>query len=120
MSSIKNPVDTIAFADAGRVNNPRELNPDLWVEQKGWQLLYFLTPDHPDYAANNPYRTVNRHGNRCVGTWADGHASPDRASIYGFQYYPGKTVNGEVARGDSIDGLGNNKYDPRWKWARER
>jgi hypothetical protein len=25
-----------------------------------------------------------------------------------------------VAKGDSIIGMGNDKYDPRWKWARGR
>lgn len=120
LSSIKKPVNTVAFADAGKLQNPRELNADLWKELKGWQLVYFLTPDHPDYAFNNPYRTVNRHASRCTSTWADGHSSADRVSSYGFQFYPGKTINGEVAKGDAIIGMGNDKYDPRWKWAREQ
>ncbi|MCL5097163.1 MAG: hypothetical protein M1608_06495, partial [Candidatus Omnitrophica bacterium] len=120
MSSIERPVDTVAFADAGKVQNPRELNPDKWVEVKGWQLVYFLTPDHPDFALNNPYRIVNRHNNRGNCAWADGHAEATRVSTIGFQFYPGKTSKGEVAKGDSIVGMGNDKYDPRWKWAREK
>ena len=120
LSSIKKPTETVAFADAGKVQNPRELLPDKWVEIKGWQLLYFLTPDHPDFAFNNPYRIVNRHGSRSMCTWADGHAEAAKVSTLGFQFYPGKTSGGQVAKGDSIIGVGNDKYDPRWKWAREK
>jgi prepilin-type N-terminal cleavage/methylation domain-containing protein/prepilin-type processing-associated H-X9-DG protein len=120
LSHIMSPADTVAFADSGKVQNPRELEPDKWVELRGWQLLYFLTPDHPDFALNNPYRIINRHNRRSICTWVDGHAEAAKVSTIGFQFYPGKTAAGEVAKGDSIIGMGNDKYDPRWKWARGR
>jgi len=119
LSSVRNPSDSVVFADAGRVKNPAELLPDKWQETKGAQLLYFLTPSHPDYAANNPHRVVNRHSGKAMMSWADGHSSGTQVSKVGFQYYPGRTVDGEVARGDAIIGTGNNKWDPRWLWDRE-
>ena len=52
-------------------------------------------------------------------SWADGHSSATKVSKVGFQYFPGKTAGGDVARGDSIVGVGNDKWDPRWMWDRE-
>jgi prepilin-type processing-associated H-X9-DG protein len=119
LSSVKNPSDSVVFADTSRVKNPTELLPDKWVETPGSQLLYFLTPSHPDYAAGNPHRVVNRHGGRAMMSWADGHSSGTKVSKIGFQYYPGRTESGELAKGDNIIGTGNNKWDPRWLWDRE-
>ena len=119
LSSVKNPTESLVFADAGKVRNPTEKDPDLWTEIKGAQLLYFLTPSHPDFAANNPYRVFNRHAGSAMMSWADGHSSATKVSKVGFQYFPGKTAGGDVARGDSIVGVGNDKWDPRWMWDRE-
>lgn len=119
LSSVKNPCDALVFADAGKIKNPAELLPDKWTEIPGAQLLYFLTPNHPDYAANNPHRVHNRHGGRAMMTWANGHASPTKVSKVGFQFYPGRTDDGQVAKGDNIIGTGNDKWDPRWLWDRE-
>ncbi len=119
LSSVKKPSESVVFADANRISNPSEKDPDQWKEIRGAQLLYFLTPSHPDYAANNPHRVVNRHRGRAMSTWADGHGEPAKVSKLGFQYYPGKTEAGEVARGDPIIGVGNGKFDPRWLWDRE-
>ena len=44
ITRIKRPVDTLVLADAGLIANPTETNPDLWVEQKDMQQLYFRTP----------------------------------------------------------------------------
>jgi prepilin-type N-terminal cleavage/methylation domain-containing protein/prepilin-type processing-associated H-X9-DG protein len=119
LSSVKHPSESVVFADAGKVKNYSEKDPDRWTEIRGAQLLYFLTPSHPDYAANNPHRVVPRHGGRAMSTWADGHGEPVKVSRIGFQYYPGQTADGAVAKGDAIIGVGNGKYDPRWLWDRE-
>jgi prepilin-type N-terminal cleavage/methylation domain-containing protein len=119
LGGIRRPTLTVAFADAGRIANAREPNPDLWRETTGVQLLYFLTPNHPDYTLNNPYRVLNRHLNRCVSTFADGHSESVRASSLGFQHFPGRTSDGRGARGDAILGIGNGNYDERWRWGRE-
>ena len=119
LSSVKNPAESVVFADAGKVRNPTEKDPDQWREIQGAQLLYFLTPSHPHFAFDNPYRVVNRHSGAAMMTWADGHSSATRVSRLGFQFYPGRTEGGEVARGDAIVGTGNNRWDPRWLWDRE-
>ena len=119
LASVKKPSESVVFADASKVKNFAEKNPDLWTEIRGAQLLYFLTPSHPDYAANNAHRVVNRHGGRAMTSWADGHGEPVKVSRIGFHYYPGQTEHGEIAKGDSIIGAGNGKYDPRWLWDRE-
>ncbi len=118
LRSITRPSDTVAFADAGKIRNPQEKDPDRWVEYAGAQLLYFLTPNHPDYAFNNPYRVVNRHQNKLVAAFADGHSQSVKASSLGFQFYPGKAPDGTAALGDAIIGTGNGKYDSRWRWGR--
>jgi len=119
LSSVKKPSESVVFADSGKVKNFVEKDPDLWTEIRGAQLLYFLTPSHPDYAANNPHRVINRHAGRAMSTWADGHGEPVKVIKIGFQYYPGRTENGEIAKGDAIIGVGNGKYDSRWLWDRE-
>jgi len=119
LSSVKKPAESVVFGDAGRIQNASQKDPDAWVETRGAQLLYSLTPSHPDYAVNNPHRMVNRHGGRAMSAWADGHGEAVRVSKIGFQYFPGIAADGAAARGDGIIGVGNGKYDPRWLWDRE-
>jgi prepilin-type N-terminal cleavage/methylation domain-containing protein/prepilin-type processing-associated H-X9-DG protein len=123
ISRVRGPVDTLVLADTGLIANPFQKNPDLWVEQKdaGGMLMggmVFRTPLNEmsgGYYSSDPYRPVNRHSQRCTGTFADGHAAAERVSTYGFQYFPGKDASGSLAMGLPELG-GNGKYDPRWKW----
>jgi hypothetical protein len=120
LTQIAHPSTTIAFGDAGLIQNFQEPNPDNWYEYPGYQLLYFLTPSHPDYKANNPYRVLNRHLGRCVAAYPDGHSAASKASAFGFQYYPGKDpATGTAALGDAFIGVGNGRYDERWRWGRD-
>ena len=119
LTSVRKPSESVVFGDAGKIQNFRESRPDEWQEIRGAQLLYFLTPDHPDFATGNPYRMVNRHSGRAMSTWSDGHAESTQVSKIGFQYFPGKTEDGKPALGDAIIGVGNGKYDPRWLWDRQ-
>ena len=119
ISGVKNPSQSVVFADAGKVQNFMEKNPNQWKDTRGAQLLYFLTPSHPDYASYNPHRMMPRHGGRAMSTWADGHGESAKVSAIGFQFYPGVAPDGSVAKGDGILGVGNNKWDPRWLWDRE-
>jgi len=116
---VRRPAFTVIFADAGRIANPTEPDPDRWRETPGVQLLYFLTPNHPHFQLDNPYRVLNRHLGRCISTCVDGHSESLKASSFGFQYFPGRTADGRGARGDPILGLGNGNYDERWRWGRE-
>ena len=123
ISRVRRPVDTLVLADTGLIANPSEKNPDSWVEQKdaaGMPMgeMVFRTPLNElsgGYYSSNPYRPVNRHSQRCTGTFADGHAAAERVSTYGFQYYPGRDAANSQALGLPELG-GNGKYDPRWKW----
>ena len=117
-SRIAHPVDTLVLADAGLVTKPAEKNPDLWIEQKNMQQLYFRTPLNDlsgGYYGSDPERPVNRHNQRCTGAFADGHGAAARVSTFGFQYFPGTDPSGAQATGLPELG-GNGKYDPRWKW----
>lgn len=118
ISRIKHPVDTLVLADAGLIANPTQTNPDLWVEQKDMQELYFRTPLNDlcgGYWTSDPQRAFNRHNKRCTGAFGDGHAAAARVSIFGFQYFPGKDPSGATASGIPSLG-GNGRYDPRWMW----
>ena|ERR1051325_7352642 len=118
VTRIKKPTDTLVLADAGLIANPAEKNPDLWVEVKDQQQLYFRTPLNDktgNYYTDVPQRPFNRHNQRCMGSFADGHGESARVSAWGFQYYPGVDASGAVATG--LPELnGNGKYDPRWWW----
>jgi len=115
ISSIRNPAATVPFADAGLLANPTERNPDLWIEKKDLQNLYFRTPQNTGYYYDDPQRPVNRHSQRCNAGFADGHGAAIRVSLMGFQYFPGKAPNGASATGDK-KWDGNGLYDERWMW----
>ena len=118
ISRIKRPVDTLVLADAGLIKNPTQTNPDLWVEEKDKQQLYFRTPLNElsgGYWTSDPQRAFNRHTKRCTGAFADGHAAAARVSTFGFQYFPGKDASGAAATGIPALG-GNGRYDSRWMW----
>src|ERR1035437_4591389 len=115
---LKHPVDTLVLADGGLIANPTETNPDLWVEQKDMQQLYFRTPLNDlsgGYYTSDPERAFNRHNQRCTGSFADGRAAAARVSTYGFQFFPGIDPSGAQALVLPELG-GNGKYDPRWMW----
>ena len=118
LASIKHPSETLAFADAGLATaaSASDPNPLHWVETPGDQLLYFLTPDHPNYGSV-PYRALNRHLGRCISEFADGHSESVKNDLFGFQYYPGRAPDGSLATGEPILGA-NGKYDDRWMWDR--
>ncbi len=120
LSSIKRPSETVPFADSGLIANPTERNPDLWVEKKGMQELYYRTPTNVGYYNDDPQRPVPRHAGRCVAGFTDGHAAGIKVSLIGLQYYPGRDFSGRVAYGNPRwSGSGNRIYDPRWMWDAE-
>lgn len=118
ITRIRFPTDTVILADAGLVKNKMEKQPDLWVEVKDQQELYFRTPLNNltgGYYDSDPQRAINRHNGRCTIAFGDGHAGALRVSALGFQYYPGKDRSGQTATGNPLLG-GNGRYDPRWLW----
>jgi prepilin-type N-terminal cleavage/methylation domain-containing protein/prepilin-type processing-associated H-X9-DG protein len=117
MTDIKHPSDTVVLGDAGTVSNPYEKNPDKWVEVPGGGAFFWRDPDNVGSYDTNPLRLVPRHNNRASAGFADGHAAAIKVSSVGFQFYPGKTGNGQLATGDSWLGSGfNGLWDDRWNW----
>jgi prepilin-type N-terminal cleavage/methylation domain-containing protein len=117
---IRHPSDSVVFADAGKIANPTEKNPDRWVEEKGKTQLYYRTASNEGYYDTDPQRPVNRHGRRCNCGNADGSAAGAAVSTLGLQYFPGVAPNGRPAWGNPRwHSAGNNLFDPRWKWDME-
>ena len=116
LARLKNPVKKIPFADSGLIGNPRDPNPDAWVEVRNQQALYWRVPTNQGYYDDDPQRPVGRHLKRCQAGFADGHAEAVKVSVIGLQYYPGKTATGQSATGLQWLG-GNGLFDERWMWS---
>ena len=89
IGSIRNPSMTVAFGDAGEIQNPSESNPDKWRESprksKHKKTLVFETPEGENWKTSSN-RMVNRHLGRASVIFADGHAVLVPVSAVGFQY----------------------------------
>lgn len=116
LSKIRKPSASIPFADSGMIANYTEKDPDNWVETPGKEIYYWRTPNNLGYTTSDPQRPVNRHNQRCNTGYADGHAEGIKASLIGWQYYPGQDGSGNKATGTAWLG-GNGIFDPRWQWA---
>jgi len=116
LATLKNPVKRVPFLDSGLIGNPRERDPDAWVEVRNQQALYWRVPTNQGYYDDDPQRPVGRHLKRCNGGFADGHAESLKVSAIGLQYYPGRTGSGQVATGIKWLG-GNGLFDDRWMWS---
>jgi len=127
LSSVRDPVDTVVFADSAVIRNPEEADPDKWVPTSDgtWTVavstilpvdqpfgipgatlgpeynVFFRSPNDSAYDLL-PYRVVNRHNGKAYCGFADGHIELMKAGQLGFQYYEGSMT----------------PRDPRWKWDR--
>ena len=90
--SILNPAMTVAFGDAGEIENPCEPNPDKWREaprkSKHDRALVFETPGGKDWKTSSN-RMVNRHFGRASVVFADGRVVLVPVGAVGFQYKSG-------------------------------
>ncbi len=91
VSDVRYPSATVAFADAAGILNPREPNPDNWIEDKGVSqemgtgVSFFRCPNCAvQNWTSGDARVVPRHGDRANTAWVDGHAETVRNSTLGW------------------------------------
>jgi len=111
LSTLKNPARRVPFADSGLIGNPRERDPDKWVEVRNQQSLYWRTPTNRGYYDDDPQRPVGRHLGRCNAGFADGHAEALKVSAIGLQYFGARLPSGIRWLG------GDGRFDERWMWS---
>lgn len=116
LATLKSPARKLPFVDSGLIGNPRDRDPDAWVEVRHQQALYWRVPTNTGYYEDDPQRPVGRHLKRCNAGFADGHAESMKVSALGLQFYPSRTASGQVATGLSWLG-GNGLFDERWMWS---
>jgi prepilin-type N-terminal cleavage/methylation domain-containing protein/prepilin-type processing-associated H-X9-DG protein len=138
VTEIKNPTDTVQFADSSGVLSANTTHPDNWViapispttSLQPWDHLIFRTPENSGSWGSTtlPYRPFNRHTKRCNMAFVDGHTELQPVSYMalggtfpGGSFYPGMGPTGGTATGNPAisPNPGNGVYDPRWKWDRE-
>jgi prepilin-type N-terminal cleavage/methylation domain-containing protein len=118
LATLKQPVRKLPFADSGLLGNPREKDPDNWVEVRNQQSLYWRVPTNQGYYNDDPQRPIGRHLKRCVAGFGDGHGEALKVSQIGLQFFPGNAPDGKSATGATWLG-GNGVYDNRWMWSWE-
>jgi prepilin-type N-terminal cleavage/methylation domain-containing protein/prepilin-type processing-associated H-X9-DG protein len=93
-SWVKFPSETVIFADSAYVDNPSELNGDLWIAAlnrpnywSGFGVWLFVTPPARNNQWNrNCVRVFNRHSGLANCVFVDGHAKAVKTSSLGWQY----------------------------------
>lgn len=79
-NQVTSPSQSVVFADAAKIADPTQTNPDLWQEVPGTGCTYFRVPsDTAGYPVGDS-RSVPRHGNSVNVAFFDGHAARVRNS----------------------------------------
>jgi prepilin-type N-terminal cleavage/methylation domain-containing protein/prepilin-type processing-associated H-X9-DG protein len=103
-NQVSRPSQSIVFADAGKISNPTETNPDNWREVAGTGCAYFRVPsDSYYYSLNGDSRSVPRHGRQVNAAFFDGHVLKLRDSTIRYDL-PRTDGNVQWARNNN----GNN------------
>ena len=91
ITEVAHPDQTVVFADSAGILNPREPNPDNWIEDKGISMTmgtgvsFFRCPDCAvENWTSGDARVVPRHADRANTGWADGHAESVKNSTLGW------------------------------------
>jgi prepilin-type processing-associated H-X9-DG protein len=103
-SNVRNPAETIMFADAAMAQNGHI------IEYSFLEPPYFPTPDHPTGNESWGYSSPSihfRHRGRANVLWADGHITSEK-----WEWAPDKNAYGASSRRWSIGWFGpkNNYY----------
>ena len=84
-NSVGQPSQSIVYADAAKISNPGELNPDKWQEVPATGCIYFRVPsDVAEYGVGDS-RSVPRHSGRVNAAFFDGHVVAMKNSAIGYQ-----------------------------------
>lgn len=84
-SSVRQPSQSIVFADAGGILNSNEPDADDWTEVPGTGAVFFRVPSDPLGYATGDSRSVPRHLKRVNVAFFDGHAAAIKNSAIGYQ-----------------------------------
>jgi prepilin-type N-terminal cleavage/methylation domain-containing protein len=79
---------TVYYGCIGYVSNPANKNPDQWTETPNESWMEFNTPNYATGGnaiwSTLPWRTINRHGDKCETGWLDGHCAAVANSTLGY------------------------------------
>ena len=86
-NDVTTPSKSLVFADAGKISNHTEANPDHWQEIAATGCSYFRVPSDTYYDPSGDYsRSVPRHAGRVNTAFLDGHVTTMKNSALGYQF----------------------------------
>ena len=88
-SKVKDPVRTVMFADAAKIVNLSEPDPNKWqADGPNSAQLFFRTPtNEPFYSdISQAQRVIGRHSGKLNSLFVDGHGETVKPAYLGFQY----------------------------------
>ena len=83
-NQVTRPSQSVVYADAAKLSNVNEPNPDNWQEVAGTGDPYFRVPSDTANYAQGDGRSVPRHGRRVNTAFFDGHALLLHNSAIGY------------------------------------
>ncbi|HEV2330691.1 MAG TPA: prepilin-type N-terminal cleavage/methylation domain-containing protein [Verrucomicrobiae bacterium] len=84
-STVRQPSQSIVFADAGGISNSNEPDADNWNEIPGSGSVYFRVPSDTLNYPTGDARSVPRHLKYVNVAFFDGHAAAIKNSAIGYQ-----------------------------------
>ena len=89
-SRVKDPVNTVMFADSGKISNVGQPDPDKWeAAEPTKRQVFFRNPTNEPWYSDTPthgQRAIPRHLEKLNSLFVDGHGKTVKASYLGFQY----------------------------------
>jgi len=89
-SKVKDPVNTVMFADSARISNVGNPDPDKWeaVDPTLGQIFFRTPTNEPFYSDSTTHgqRVYGRHLGKVNSLFVDGHGQIVKPSYLGFQY----------------------------------